>query len=241
MTAPLPGEPDDLHLALQAMGDLLAAVPYRLGYRLEDSQQLAIQLSSPGRQELIALDWLAHQPVPDATQQAAGAIAALTETHQAATILILGYGPDAAARVYALREAVQRDHRDISIAAVQVHESQWRAFGVGVTGEGHHLPEVPVSVLMDGHPARPSLREHLHRYDPLPQPPTSRCPRAHGTSSRLPHQASRPNSPREHCAGSPTVSRSCAPLTVTTTARGSPTGASCCWAHRGPASTAEFA
>lgn len=170
MTQP-PFEPDDLHLALRAMGDLLASVPYRLGYRLEGSHQLAIQLKRPGGRDLIALDWQTSIPTPQAATQAAAAVKSLATAAAAESILILGYGPDAAQRVYALREAARAADVTMPIAAIQVDDNQWRMFGAGVTSEWNRMPEVPVSTLLEGYPApAKSLQDYRRLYDPLPEP-----------------------------------------------------------------------
>lgn len=167
---PYGAQPDDLQVALQAMGDLLAAVPYRLGYRLEDSGQLVLQHSAADRRRLVVLDWQTDRSVADASREAARTVAALAGRFQPDAILILGYGPEAAERVYALREEV-RTASEVSLAAVQVDQGQWRAFGVNVTGPWHRMPEVPVSVLLEGYPPpAASLGEHQRLYDPLPQP-----------------------------------------------------------------------
>lgn len=173
MSQPFDREPDDLDLAFRAMGDLLATVPHQLGYRLEGSDQLAIQVSGPGGRFLVPIDWPADQPNLQAARQTARTIEAVTRLHPSNAVLLLGYGPETAERVYTLREALshQIEGDDISIAAVQVDQGQWRAFGVGVTGDWHPLPEVPVSILMAGYPApAPSLQEYRQQYQPLPEP-----------------------------------------------------------------------
>lgn len=170
---PFDREPDDLDIALQAMGDLLAAIPHQLGYRLEDSDQLAIQLSGPNTRSLIALDWRTDEPDLEAARQAAKTIKAIASSRSTDAILLLGYGSESAERVYALREALQIQivGTDTSIAAVQVDHDRWRAFGIGVTGDWHRMPEVPVSIMMDGYPApAASLQEYRNRYEPLPEP-----------------------------------------------------------------------
>lgn len=173
MSQPSDREPDNLDLAFRAMGDLLATVPHQLGYRLEGSDQLAIQVSGPGGRFLVPIDWPADQPNLQAARQTASTIEAVTRLHPSNAVLLLGYGPEAAERVYTLREALSRQlaGADISIAAVQVDQGQWRAFGVGVTGDWHRLPEVPVSILVAGYPApAPSLQEYRQQYQPLPEP-----------------------------------------------------------------------
>lgn len=175
MSQPFDREPDDLDIAFRAMGDLLASVPHQLGYRLEGSDQLAIQVSGPGGRFLLPVDWPADQPNLHAARQTARAIEAVIHLHPSDAVLLLGYGPEAAERVYALREALRHQLEDtgdnISIAAIQVDQGQWRAFGVGVTGEWHPVPEVPVSILMAGFPApAASLQEYRQQFQPLPEP-----------------------------------------------------------------------
>ena len=165
---------DDVQIALRTTGDLLAAVPHRVGYQPSSDEIVVLFKPSGTSRTMFTVNWPASQTNQRAAQLAAETIC---RTVAADNLLVMGYGEQAAARVYALRQAIRDHDPGKRVGAFQVQHQQWRTFGEGVTGEWHHLPEVPVSVLLEGTPAPAASREdYEHRYQRLPQPTYGELP-----------------------------------------------------------------